>query len=62
MGKTSSKRRDRLARIDTGTLDQSVLLDSRKSEIVGERVAGRDEFGALLDDSLSCSLVRSVDD
>lgn len=59
---TSSERRHSLGRIDTGTLDETVLLNSREREIVSERVARRDELGTLLNDGPSSCLVGGVDD
>lgn len=59
---TSSKRRNGLGRVDTGTLDQTILLDSSEREIVRERVTRRDEFGTLFDHGPSSCLVGCVDD
>jgi len=36
---TSSKRRNRFRGINTSTLDQTILLNSSKGEIVGERMS-----------------------
>lgn len=46
----SRQTRNSLARVDTGTSDQSVHLNRAKRKVVHKSVSSRDELGALLDD------------
>lgn len=62
MSETSSQTGDGLGGVDRGARDKSVHLDGAEGEVLGEGVAGRDEFGALLNGSSSSGLVRLVHD
>lgn len=62
MSETSSQTGDGLGGVDRSARDESVHLDGAEGEVLGERVAGRDEFGALLNGGSSSGLVRLVHD
>lgn len=58
---TSRQTRHRLARADTGTLDQTIILHRAQGEIVDQRMTARNKVGTLLDDRLTRGLVGCVD-
>jgi hypothetical protein len=62
VGETGGKRWHRLGRVDRGGVDLTVQLNRDHGEIVGERSSRGDKVGALLDSSLTSSLVGFEDD
>lgn len=62
MSETSGQTGNGLGGVDGCARDEPVHLDGAKGKVLGERVAGRDELGALLDGGTSSGLVRFVHD
>lgn len=62
MRKSSSKRRNRFRRRNTGRFNKTIHLYSTHSKIVNKRMTSRDEIGTLLNYSSSRCLVCCVND